>query len=67
MTCAYYMTDSCGIRCFMARAEQFAFFEYNEPEFTEFCPLVQRYGEMLNRIQATKEKQQRVHWSTRRW
>ena len=51
----------------MARAEQFAFFEHIEPEFAEFCPLVQRYGEMLNRIQATKEKQQRVHWSTRRW
>ena len=47
--------------------EQFAFFEHNEPEFAEFCPLVQRYGEMLNRIQAKKANAQGVHWSTRRW
>ena len=51
----------------MVRAEQFAFFEYNEPEFAEFCPLVQRYGEMLNRLQARKEKNQGVHWSSRLW
>ena len=51
----------------MVRAEQFALYEYNEPEFAEFCPLVQRYGEMLNRNQAKKEKDRGVHWSTRRW
>jgi len=51
----------------MARAEQFAFFERNEPDFAEFCPLVWRYGEMLNRIQAKKEQDQGVHWSSRHW
>ena len=58
MTCAFYMGQSCGLGCCMARAEQFAFFEHNEPEFAEFCPLVQRYGEMLNRIQAKKANDQ---------
>ena len=67
MTCAYYMGQSCGLGCCMARAEQFAFFEHNEPEFAEFCPLVQRYGEMLGRTQAKKKNGQAVHWSTRRW
>ena len=67
MTCAYYMGQSCGLGCCMVRAEQFAFFEYNEPEFAEFCPLVQRYGEMLNRLQARKEKNHGVHWSSRLW
>lgn len=45
MTCPYYMGPSCGLRCCMTRAEQFAFFEINEPSFAEFCPMVQRYGE----------------------
>ena len=36
----------------MTRAEQFAFFEINEPSFAEFCPMVQRYGEFMNRSRA---------------
>ena len=36
----------------MTRAEQFAFFEINEPSFAEFCPMVQRYGEFVNRGRA---------------
>ena len=36
----------------MTRAEQFAFFEINEPSFAEFCPMVQRYGEFVNRSRA---------------
>ena len=36
MTCAYYMGQSCGLGCCMTRAEQFAFYEHNEPEFAEF-------------------------------
>lgn len=52
MTCAHYMAQSCGIRCCLARAEQFVLFEINEPLFTEFCPLVQRYGEFVNSLQA---------------
>ena len=70
MTCAHYMGQSCGIGCCLARAEQFAFYEHNEPEFAEFCPLVQRYGEMMemmNRTQAKKAKDRGVHWTTRRW
>ena len=67
MTCADYMKQSCGIDCCMARAEQFAFYEHNEPEFAEFCPVVQRYGEMLNRTQTKQEKDREVCWSTRRW
>ena len=66
MTCDHYMGQSCGLGCSMARAEQFAFFEHNEPEFAEFCPLVQRYGEMLNRNQASKKKGQRVDWPSHR-
>ena len=51
----------------MARAEQFAFYEHNETEFAEFCPVVQRYGEMLNRTQTKQEKDREVCCSTRRW
>ena len=61
MTCAHYMGQSCGIGCCLARAEQFAFYEHNEPEVAEFCPLVQHYGEMLNRIEVNKTKDQGVH------
>ena len=67
MTCADYVGQSCGLGCCLARAEQFALFEINEPSFAEFCPLVHRYGEVVNRIQAKKEKDQDVHWSSRRW
>ena len=67
MTCAHYMEQSCGLSCCMARAEQFAFYEHNKPEFAEFCPLVQRYGEMLNCIQTKNTEDQVPHWSTRRW
>ena len=67
MTCANYMGQSCGIGCCLARAEQFAFFEHNKPGFAEFCPLVQRYGEILSRIQAKKANDQGGHWSSRRW
>ena len=67
MTCAHYMGPSCGLGCCLARAEQFALYEYNEPSFAEFCPLVQRYGEILNDVRAKKEKDQGVHWTTRRW
>ena len=61
MTCPYYMGPSCGLRCCMTRAEQFAFFEINEPSFAEFCPMVQRYGEFLNRGQDKKTKDQCIH------
>ena len=59
MTCANYMGQSCGIGCCLARAEQFAFFEHNEPEFAEFCPLVQHYGlvfleGLMNHVQLTQ-------------
>lgn len=60
MTCAHYMGQSCGIRCCLARAEQFTFYEHNERELAEFCPLVQRYGEKLNRIEVNKTKDQGV-------
>ena len=46
MTCTQYMSRSCGLECCLAKAEQFASFDINEPLFVEFCPLVQRYGEM---------------------
>lgn len=67
MTCAHYLGQSCGLGCCLARAEQFALFEYSEPSFEEFCPLVQRYGEILNDVRAKKEKDQGIHWSSRRW
>ena len=67
MTCAHYMGQSCGIGCCLARAEQFALFEINEPSFAEFCPLVQRYGELLNGLQSKKTQERKVHWSSRRW
>lgn len=57
MTCANYMGQSCGIGCCLARAEQFAFIEHNEPEFAEFCPLVQRYG---NFYTASKPRRQLI-------
>ena len=43
----------------MTRAEQFAFFEINEPSFAEFCPMVQRYGEFVNRSRAVRAAAQK--------
>lgn len=58
MTCAYYMGPPCGLSCCMAQAAQFAFFEKNEPSFAEFCPMVQRYGEIMRAVQGEKAKDQ---------
>jgi len=66
MTCPYYIGPTCGLDCCLTRAEQFAFFEMNEPSFTEFCPMVQRYGEFLNRTQDKKTKDWGVHLPSRR-
>ena len=67
MTCAYYMGESCGISCCLARAEQFAHFEINEPSFAEFCPLVQRYGELLNDLDRQTGQRKSPYWTRRRW
>lgn len=67
MICANYMGQSCGLQCCMCKAEQFAFFEHNEPDFNEFCPMVHRYGEMLGCSQGSKANDQGNHWSTSRW
>ena len=66
-TCAHCLGQSCGIGCCLARAEQFALFEINEPSLAEFCPLVERYGELLNGLQAKKTRERKDHWSSRRW
>ena len=63
MTCAHYMGQSCGVRCCLSRAEQFAHFKINKPTFAEFCPLVQRYGELLNH-QGQISQQQRLDWKS---
>ena len=67
MTCAHYMGESCGISCCLARAEQFAHFEINEPSFAEFCPLVQRYGELLNGLDRQTGQRKSPYWTRRRW
>ena len=67
MTCIDYMGHSCGVGCCLARAEQFAHFEINEPSFADFCPLVQRYGELVKGLKAGKTQKQGDHWSCRRW
>ena len=61
------MGQSCGIGCCLTRAAQFAHFEINEPSFAEFCPLVQRYGELVRGLEARKAQKQDDHWSCRRW
>ena len=60
------MDQSCGIKCCLGRAEQFALLEINEPAFTDFCPLVQRYGELINDLQARRTQERAHHWSSRR-
>ena len=67
MTCAHYMGQSCGIGCCLARAEQFSQFEINKPSFAEFCPLVQRYGELLHDLAGQANPQRNPHWTSRRW
>ena len=67
MTCAYYMGPSCGLDCCMARAEQFALFIKNEPSFAEFCPMVQRYGELVKTVQGKKAKDQGIHAHRVEW
>ena len=67
MTCAHYMGESCGISCCLARAEQFAHFEINEPSFAEFCPLVQRYGELFNGLHGQTGQLKSPYWTRRRW
>ena len=67
MICPHYMGQSCGLDCCLAHAEQFALFEISEPPLAEFCPLVQRYGEIVSDIQSKKSQEQGHHWSTRLW
>ena len=67
MTCAQYMSQACGIRCCLVRAEKFSHFAISEPSFAEFCPLVQRYGELLNARKDLTDRQQTHLWTSRRW
>lgn len=67
MTCSHYMGKSCGLDCCLAQAEQFDFFEINEPPLTEFCPMIQRYGEIVHDMQSKKSQERGDHWSSRRW
>lgn len=47
--CPRYGAKGCGPECSQATAEVFAAYQYNQPEFPTFCPLVARYGEHLMR------------------
>lgn len=67
MTCPHYLGQSCGLECCLAQAEQFAFFEINDPPLIEFCPLIQHYGEIMYDIQSRKSQERSNHWSSRRW
>ena len=67
MTCAHYMGQSCGIRCCLVRGEQFSHFEINTPSFAEFCPLVQRYGELLNDRSGHADQPRSHHRRSSRW
>ena len=67
MICSNYMGQSCGLECCLEKAEQFAFSEISEPPLAEFCPLIQRYGDVVSDIQAKKSQEPGHHWSTVRW
>lgn len=42
--------------CCLAKAEQFAFYELNQPSFSRYCPLSSRYGELLAHERSNHEE-----------
>lgn len=50
MICPRYMSRGCGVACCLAKAEQFAFYDLNQPSFSRYCPLSSRYGELLANV-----------------
>lgn len=56
MICPRYMSRGCGVACCLAKAEQFAFYELNQPSFSRYCPLSSRYGELLAHERSNHEE-----------
>ena len=47
MICPLYRGLTCGLECCLAKAEQFACYQLNQPSFSRYCPLSSRYGALL--------------------
>ena len=47
MICPLYRGLTCGLECCLAKAEQFACYQLNQPSFSRYCPLSSRYGALM--------------------